>query len=47
MVYNALKLFMEINPNKFEEAQDNYRNQRRLWVIPLSENALLTSSKGE
>ena len=30
MVYNALKLFMEINPELFEEIQTNYKNQRRL-----------------
>jgi serine/threonine-protein phosphatase 2A regulatory subunit B' len=29
MVYNALKLFMEINPEMFEEAQNNYKIQRR------------------
>jgi serine/threonine-protein phosphatase 2A regulatory subunit B' len=29
MVYNALKLFMEINPEMFQEAQANYQTQRR------------------
>ena len=29
MVYNALKLFMEINPDFFEECQNNYKNSRR------------------
>ena len=29
MVYNALKLFMEINPAYFEEVQNNYKTQRR------------------
>ena len=29
MVYNALKLFMEINPEMFQEAQANYQSQRR------------------
>lgn len=29
MVYNALKLFMEINPEFFEEVQNNYKTQRR------------------
>jgi serine/threonine-protein phosphatase 2A regulatory subunit B' len=29
MVYNALKLFMEINPAYFEEVQSNYKTQRR------------------
>jgi len=29
MVYNALKLFMEINPDLFEECQNNYKTSRR------------------
>jgi serine/threonine-protein phosphatase 2A regulatory subunit B' len=29
MVYNALKLFMEMSPELFEEVQNNYRAQRR------------------
>lgn len=32
MVYNALKLFMEINPEFFEEVQNNYKTQRREYV---------------
>ena len=32
MVYNALKLFMEINPELFEQCQVNYRQQRRMFV---------------
>nr|ODO02386.1 protein phosphatase 2 (formerly 2A), regulatory subunit B' [Cryptococcus depauperatus CBS 7855] len=30
MVYNALKLFMEINSEVFEECQNNYRTQRKV-----------------
>lgn len=29
MVFNALKLFMEINPELFQQCQENYRAQRR------------------
>lgn len=29
MVFNALKLFMEINPELFQQCQDNYKAQRR------------------
>lgn len=29
MVYNALKLFMEINQEVFEECQNSYRAQRK------------------
>lgn len=29
MVFNALKLFMEINPTLFDEVQHNYKQQRR------------------
>ena len=29
MVYNALKLFMEINPELFDETQNNYKASRR------------------
>ena len=28
MVYNALKLFMEINPDLFEECLQNYKQSR-------------------
>jgi serine/threonine-protein phosphatase 2A regulatory subunit B' len=29
MVYNALKLFMEINPELFEACQNNYKEERK------------------
>jgi serine/threonine-protein phosphatase 2A regulatory subunit B' len=32
MVYNALKLFMEMNPELFQQCQDNYKAQRKASV---------------
>jgi hypothetical protein len=33
MVYNALKLFMEINAEKFNEVQAQYKAQRKAYVV--------------
>jgi hypothetical protein len=30
MVYNAIKLFMEMNPEVFAAVQEQYKEQRRL-----------------
>jgi len=30
MVYNALKVFVEINPSLFEECQHGYREHKRM-----------------
>lgn len=32
MVYNALKLFMEINPQLFDEAMQHYKQQKLEYV---------------
>ena len=34
MVYNALKLFMEINPTLFDEAMQHYKQQKLECVSP-------------
>ena len=33
MVYNALKMFMEINPELFEEAMQEFKRNRIAYVI--------------
>lgn len=33
MVYNALKLFMEINPDLFDEAMQQYKQRRVECVL--------------
>jgi serine/threonine-protein phosphatase 2A regulatory subunit B' len=33
MVYNALKLFMEINPDLFDEAMQHYKQHRIEYVV--------------
>lgn len=33
MVYNALKLFMEINPTLFDECTNNYKIARQQCVL--------------
>ena len=35
MVYNALKLFMEINPDLFDEAMQQYKQRRAEYVRPI------------
>ena len=35
MVYNALKLFMEINPTLFDECTNNYKLARQQCVVLL------------
>ena len=35
MVYNALKLFMEINPDLFDEAMQQYKQRRAEYVEPI------------
>lgn len=32
MVYNALKLFMEINPDLFDESMQHYKQRKIEWV---------------
>lgn len=36
MVYNALKLFMEINPDLFDEAMQQYKQRKIEYVRKLS-----------
>lgn len=36
MVYNALKLFMEINPDLFDESMHQYRQHKIEWVSGLA-----------
>jgi hypothetical protein len=36
MVYNALKLFMEINPDLFDEAMQQYKQRKIEYVIEAS-----------
>lgn len=33
MVYNALKLFMEINPELFEQCVQNFKHDRQMQVF--------------
>lgn len=33
LVYNALKLFMEINPNLFDMCTNDFKQQRQMWVF--------------
>ena len=40
MVYNSLKMFMEINPELFEEAMQQFKRNRISWVIFLSQMML-------
>jgi serine/threonine-protein phosphatase 2A regulatory subunit B' len=34
MVYNALKLFMEINPELFDECVQQFKRNREAYVLP-------------
>jgi hypothetical protein len=40
MVYNALKLFMEINPDLFDEAMQQYKQKKAEYVFLLDETIL-------
>jgi hypothetical protein len=39
MVYNALKLFMEINPDLFDEAMQQYKQRKIRLVRRISETS--------
>ena len=41
MVYNALKLFMEINPDLFDDAMQQYK-QRKLEYVSQFKRSILT-----
>lgn len=36
MIYNALKLFMEINPELFDECVHNYKQNKIAYVVMLA-----------
>jgi serine/threonine-protein phosphatase 2A regulatory subunit B' len=42
MVFNALKLFMEINGQLFKEVQENYKAQKKAYVYPIRSRIVLT-----
>ncbi len=46
MVYNALKLFMEINPDLFDEAMQQYKQRRVEYVVTSISSSFLQLSLG-
>ena len=43
MVYNALKMFMESNPDMFEEVMRQYK-QRRIKYVVISAGAIVLTT---
>lgn len=40
MVYNALKLFMDINPELFDDSMQQYKQRRIEYVVYVFESVL-------